>query len=402
MKKLLFVFPIVILLAAGCNSHQIISKSAPEAQAPQSQQAPQPVAQPNLRILYPAGGEKFNLDSSITIRYSISPNFAKQLTEQNNLLLYSSELYLLDSSGTVEGFIGIVDPTQQSYSWKTNLDENGRIPQVGDYKILLVSRPKLRGATSGGGYPPDMFINGITNFDGTRIALTDGSQPSYADVLAYAVSNIFSLEGPAVADASNWKIYTASGSNTIMTFNYPPTFFVASPSGMDPDGTNVGVNDFPSGNENYDFPYIMYPEETHFFMRIEDANLDGQALEDWINKTNVNYPTNVPSSTGNCGGPECVSLEATDGVDTSSIEDTPIGSFGETLGSLISERQLTINNQPALQRVVSYQAKKVNEKVEVVYTYFVHNGEEYQFIAISTTPENLAIYNQILSTVAFK
>lgn len=144
----------------------------------------------------------------VPIAYSVRSDFARQLSSQD-----TTELYLLDKNGVVEGFIGTVNPNQQTYSWKpanlahwAGLDIITKAPNAGDYELLLVSRKKTLVKNPQGDYPADIFVDGITKYDGTKVVVTDNGQPTYPDVLALAVSGIVTLQANESNTQSNNQI----------------------------------------------------------------------------------------------------------------------------------------------------------------------------------------------------
>jgi hypothetical protein len=278
MKKLLFLFSIIILLAAGCNSNQASIQSKPQPNPSQL------VAQANLNIIYPAGGETLSLNSVIGIKYAVSANFAKQLMAQD-----TTELYLLDATGTIVGFIGTINPTEQIYNWQPSnlghwagLDIVPQIPTVGNYKILLVSRRKAKPNTSGGDYAADIFIDGVTKFDGTKLVVTNASQPVYPDILAYAVSDVFSLEDTAADNTSEWKTYT--NSDLGFAIQYPNNWYYG--FGSDMDGNYQEFDFLPNGKTmESGFPITI----------VVAKNITEQAFIDQNMK--INAPNTLTSST---------------------------------------------------------------------------------------------------------
>ncbi len=191
MKKLLYLLPAVVLLAAACNSSKPVEQKQPPAYNQQTQTAPPPAGtqQTNLEVVYPSGGESLSLNSTVIIKYQISDAFKSQLGSNT-----ITEMYLVDKNNVVIGYIGEVNTSLQTLNWKptelrhwAGLDIITTAPKAGEYKILLVSRQKTPSANTGGDYPIDIYTDLYTKVQGDAIANT-GDGTTKLKTLSFVVS----------------------------------------------------------------------------------------------------------------------------------------------------------------------------------------------------------------------
>jgi len=152
-----------------------------------------PVAEADVAILYPNGGENLSVNQSVTINYKISDNFRKKISADTLV-----EIYLLRTDGVLEGYIGgITDYSKTSFVWDPQklqhwggLDTTSRAPKAGQYKVLISARSKTPPPTHGGDYPVDIFVDGYDKFDGHQIlVIRDGNTLSQRELISNDVSD---------------------------------------------------------------------------------------------------------------------------------------------------------------------------------------------------------------------
>lgn len=116
----------------------------------------------SLDVIFPNGGESFDVNKSLTIRYKVGESFKKQLTALDRV-----ELYLVDNKNSIVGFIGEVNKTSSEFNWNTRelfrncgLDFCTDKTSPGQYRILLVARKGYDAGT----IPKDLGINTLDGF----------------------------------------------------------------------------------------------------------------------------------------------------------------------------------------------------------------------------------------------
>lgn len=221
----------------------------------------------------------------------------------------------------------------------------------------------------------------ISNFPSGAHTAVDYDYPKDAKVLYYRIvsvdergkesapSPIASVAVTAQSETVNWKTYKLD----FLEIKYPLGFF----AGGFPNeglGTSLEIMNFQWNKDAYSFPYIKYPPQDKFYMEINSIdNSDNLSIKDWLNKHKDDY-----------GGPEKVQI---------------INEYKQMGGTLVSEKSITIDSKPALQRIIGYQGNTGN--VDIVFSYVNYKNQVYQFVGHSTTDNNLKVYNQILSTFKF-
>ncbi len=100
------------------------------------------ITEVDFNLVYPNGGEVFNLNQAIQVNYSISDSFRNKLSSSD-----LTELYLLDTNNVLVGYIGEININKSEFVWNPQqLEHNAGLtflispPPAGQYRILLLSR----------------------------------------------------------------------------------------------------------------------------------------------------------------------------------------------------------------------------------------------------------------------
>lgn len=174
----------------------------------------------SVNLLYPKGGETFDIGKPLTIRYKISESFKKQLSSFDKL-----ELYLVDNKNVLVGYIGEVSKASSEFNWNTQellrnggLDFSIKQTSAGQYRILLVVR-KERDAS-------DMVAKD------TGISTIDGFIYSNGKIIQPGTNEVW-REQPIASDISTSVFTFVNNLNTtvnrvniggIASFDLPNTF----------------------------------------------------------------------------------------------------------------------------------------------------------------------------------
>lgn len=162
-----------------------------EAPSPRSVNSTVPVNTP-LQVLAPADGQSFAIGDDIDVEYRVDGDLAN--SSEGNL---SYELYLVSAQGTVMGMVGRVDPTRQTYVWKSSTlvhwagtDTTNVHPAPGIVRVLLVAQT----LSSEPSNTPNILIDHFTWFDGHHVYTNNsGLHENVRGVISTSASGAFEL-----------------------------------------------------------------------------------------------------------------------------------------------------------------------------------------------------------------
>jgi hypothetical protein len=179
---------------------------------------------------------------------------------------------------------------------------------------------------------------------------------------------------PAVQTQQNptagWETYKLD----FLEIKYPSGFFAGGFPNDILGPSSLTIMNFQWNKNAYAFPYIKYPPQDKFYMEIISIDdSDNLSIKDWLDKHKNDY-----------GSPEKIQI---------------INEYKQMSGTLVSEKSITIDSKPAIQRIIRYKGNSGN--VDIIFSYVKYGSQVYQFVGHSTTDNNLELYNQILSTFKF-
>jgi hypothetical protein len=213
MKKLLFAFPIVALLAAGCNSNQLApqQQNRQTSQVPSSDAVPSPNTQTTNKLYinnrvgyqfeYPADGLKLPLDE--TIKYPDPNNPYKDLVQfATPQRAYSVQTYV----GAMKSFKSLADWIADAIGTDTNISHYSKA-NIGGQEAYLYNDSAITYIGYNGNVYEIIARSGIA-------PIPNDNEPTYNLIL-----NTLKFADPLTDKTANWKTYT--NSHFLYSIKYP-------------------------------------------------------------------------------------------------------------------------------------------------------------------------------------
>jgi hypothetical protein len=145
---------------------------------------PTPVAEADINLTYPNGGEVLNVNSSVNINYKVGGALKQKISSTDK-----TEIYLLNSSNVLVGYVGKFDVNSTQFNWNLQqlihnggLDTTSAPTPAGQYRVLIVVRSPFKPSCTNCDVGVDTLDNPYTKFENGYLTNSEAAKdygPSY-------------------------------------------------------------------------------------------------------------------------------------------------------------------------------------------------------------------------------